>query len=237
MTLPHGDCCGVQAAVVGGLLAYAAFKDVKYREVDPYYWAAAFFVATPLAVACWVEALPSPTGIAVVLGNLAALGVLGVVAYLCLVGGADFFAIALVAYALPAARDGFPLALATLLYASAAEASLSIAYCVYNITANRDTAARAGRRIPYCFLGIATTVREAWMRPWWYPLTGLEGGEGCVAEDPHEQLSRIASVKGEDHVIWASPGFPFIAFISLGFAAAYILGAAPIAGLVEVLAP
>ena len=231
------DYCGVQAVIVGALLGYAAYRDVKYREVDPYYWAAAFFLASPLAVLCWAEALSSPARLAVILGNLAALGVLGVVVYLCLIGGADFFAIALVAYALPAARDGFPLALATLLYASAAEASLSIAYCVYNATANRRVAARAGGKIPYCFLGIATTVRDAWKRPWWYPLTGLEEGGGCVAEDPHEQLSRIASERGEDYVIWASPGFPFIAFILPGFVAAYLLGATPIASLLGVLTP
>lgn len=230
----HIGGCGFQAALLGVVLGYAAYRDVKYREVDPYYWAAAFFAASPAAILCWAGILGAPTFPAVLLGNLAAIAVIGVVAYLCMVGGADFFAIALVAYALPAARDGFPLALATLLYASAAEASLSLAYCAYNATVNRKLASEAGGWIPYCFLGVAARVRDAWRRPWWYPLTGLESGGGCVAEDPHEQLSRVAGEKGEDHVVWASPGLPFIAFILPGFAVAYLLGSEPIAWVLGV---
>ncbi|WP_460123233.1 hypothetical protein [Stetteria hydrogenophila] len=231
-----GDCYWPQALAVGALLGYASYRDARYREVDPYYWAVAFYALSPLAVLCWAQVLLSPVRAAVVVGDLAAVLVVGALVYFYMLGGADFYATALIAYALPAARDGFPTALAALLYASIAGALLTVAFCLYNATVNRGKASRAGGWLPYCFLGVAVTVREAFERPWWYPLTGPRGNWGYVDEDPHELLSLVAGERGEDAVIWASPGLPFIAFILAGFAVACLLGARPLAWLLEVLA-
>ena len=218
--------CAAQAAVVAGLLGYAAARDLRYREVDPLYWALAAFLAAPLAPFCWSR-VPGGMLAPTVASNAATVGLVAILARLCLVGGADVAALALLAAAYPALPDGFPSAVAAALYASAAEAAAAPVFCVYNLIARRRLALRAGSLLPYCLLGIAVTVAEGRSRPWWYPLRAPGGASGdrwaCVAEDPHEAWARLASARGEEAPTWATPGFPFLPFMLAGFLASLAL--------------
>ncbi len=218
------EACGAQLLVVSGLLGYAAARDLRYREVDPLYWAAAAALAAPLAPLCWAT-LPEGSAAVAAAANLATAGLVAMLAWLCMIGGADAAALALIAMAYPALPDGFPAALAAALYASAAEAALAPAFCAYNMIRRRRLALRAGRLAPYCLLGVAVTVSEGRSRPWWYPLDapgGTVGGRGaCIAEDPHEAWARLAAARGEEAPAWATPGLPFLPFILAGLLASH----------------
>ncbi len=220
--LPSHDI--VAAIPVAATLAYATYRDIKYRDIPELTWvpAAIFVIAYNIYLGRYEP-------IHTLFSFLPAIALL-VMAFLDLIGGADALAMLLIAAAHPRFLM-LPISLLTVAFSVVPPLVLIIYYIALNL-AHKEELNRLkcieGTKKLLMFMGKPLRVREYLRSEFLFLLTvPTEKGFRCsVSADvdiDFEQEKRIvadAVKKGtlsEDSLIWVSPALPHIAFIFIGY--------------------
>lgn len=215
----------VPAVYVAATLAVAGALDVRTREIPPLYWYFSCKVGALMgALALYLG--PGTLGALLYLAaSLLALASALMLYRLCMMGGADVGAVALIALALPYhPASVLPPVVASILYALAP----SLAYAAYSSYRACGASAR-------CIARSRHMIPAGWIvkNPgfyWWFP-----AGEGCSLDvEPQEEAARLSGGDMEG-LVEASPGHPYVAFIGLGYLAYLVLGDKPLIALLEVV--
>lgn len=205
-------------------LAYATYRDLKYRDIPELTWvpAAIFAVAYNIYLGRY-----EPIHTAFSFLPAAALLVM---AFLNLIGGADALATLLIAAAHPAFLV-LPISLLTIAFSVIPPLALIIYYLLLNFIhreeLNRLGCVEGSKKMLF-FMGRPLSVRDYLKSRYVFLLTvPTERGYRCsVSADidvDFEEEKRViidAVRKGiisEDSLIWVSPALPHIAFIFIGY--------------------
>jgi len=211
-------------------LAYASYLDLKDREVPEYVWLPGSLIS--ITVNLYIGAY-SP--IKTVISLIPALAVLAL-AFLDLIGGADFFALLLVSLAHPNFLY-LPISLLTLFYSLLIPVGVLIWYVMINLrhySELRNLRCVNGSRYYLLFFGKPVSVNELLRKKFLYPLMIPEGdGFRCRAsftmdDDFEAKIKKafkdlMAEGKITDElIVWATPGFPHVVFYLIGYVVALL---------------
>ena len=205
-------------------LAYATYRDLKYRDIPELTWVpAALFVITYNIYLGRYELIHT------LFSLLPALAVLGM-AFFDLIGGADALAMLLIAIAHPSFLV-VPISLLTFVLSLVPSLFLVLYYLVSNIF-RRELLGRVncveGSKSVLLLSGKPMRVRDYLRSEFLFLLTvPTEKGFRCsVSADvdiDFEQEKRIVmdavrnGIISEDSLVWVSPALPHIAFIFVGY--------------------
>lgn len=227
------------------VLLIASYWDIVKREIEPKYWLITGIIGLLLAFTSAITAGLNLDLYGYTLFSIIAIAIVGAFYYIGYMGGADLYAVAVIALTVPKQLVGeglIPTPFMTVVYAAVVSALIPIYFCLYNLV-SRDRR-RAIREVPrgyiMCFLGVPKRPRDyVNSKGFWFPLTTYENGELVtrysfqVEEEPEEHKQKIKSLLesreiGEDSFIWITPGIPFVLFILLGFILSIIIGDLPL---------
>ena len=227
------------------VLLIASYWDIVKREIEPKYWLITGAVGLLLAFTSTIIAGLNLDLYGYTLFSIIAIAIVGAFYYIGYMGGADLYAVAVIALTVPKQLVGeglIPTPFMTVVYAAVVSALIPIYFCLYNLV-SRDRR-RAIREVPrgyiMRFLGVPKRPRDyVNSKGFWFPLTTYENGELVtrysfqVEEEPEEHKQKIKSLLesreiGEDSFIWITPGIPFVLFILLGFILSIIIGDLPL---------
>ncbi len=211
-------------------LTYASYRDVRYRDIPEFTWLAPSIFVVSLNVY-----LGNYDLIHTAISLIPPISVL-VLALLDMMGGADFFALFLVALAHPHFL-AIPISLLTLGYSVILPVSVMVYYLVINLIHYREfrsVKCIEGNKWYLPILSRPIVVRDYFRSRFIYPLTiPEEEGFKCrstfslnddeekrIREKIKEALTE-GSIKPGD-LIWVTPGFPHIAFYLVGYLAAIL---------------
>ncbi len=211
-------------------LACASYLDLKDREVPEYVWIPGSLIS--VTVNLYLRAY-SP--IKALISLIPALAVLAL-AFLDLIGGADFFALLLVSLAHPNFLY-LPISLLTLFYSLLIPVGVLIWYVIINLrhySELRNLRCVNGSRYYLFFFGKPVTVNELLRKKFLYPLMIPErNGFRCRAsftmdddfeaniKKTFEDLMSEGKITDELKV-WATPGFPHVVFYLVGYVIAIL---------------
>lgn len=214
----------VIAIPVAATLAYATYRDLRYRDIPELTWvpAAVFVISYNLYLGRYEP-------IHAIFSFLPAIALLAM-AFLDLIGGADALAMFLIAAAHPSFL-ALPISLLTVAFSVIPPLILIIYYFVLNL-AHKEELDRLGcvegSKKPLLFMGRPLSVRDYLKSKYLFLLTvPTERGFRCsVSADvdiDFEQEKRIVmdavrkGIISEDSLVWVSPALPHIAFIFIGY--------------------
>lgn len=238
-------------------LGYAAYTDIKTREITPWLWLVASVISFPLtAYEAWFLVVKG-YALFCILELIMALVPLPFIIYLFkkgLFGGADMLAYAFLTVDMPwypiafGLRSILPIPLLTLLYASLLVALSIPIKIVKNLSSRRfnehaeEFGIKGLRKLRLAATASVMTIKEYLSKKFWYPLEVFEEeGDGVkktlrphfnVEEEyeDHQRALREMIEKGlvkEDELIFVTYGIPFIVFMFLGFVLALAIGDIP----------
>ncbi len=208
-------------------LAYASYRDIKYRDIPEVTWVPAIIISIILNV------LSSRYDFLHTALSMFPVLIVFVMSLLGMIGGADFLALLMIALAHPQFLI-FPISLLTLLYSLLIPLGLMTYYALCNILLHRSLLnkirCKEGRKMYLIFFGRPMNVEEMLEKKFTYPLT-IPVGKGefiCRPSfsDDDEEEERIkesikgAIVRGEiqgNERIWVTPGLPHVVFFFIGY--------------------
>lgn len=214
-------------------LAYASYRDLKYRDIPELTWLPAAIIA--LAINLYAG---NYTPIRTALSLLPPIMVL-ILAFLDMIGGADFLALLLIAIAHPRFIL-FPISLLTLFYSILIPLALVLLYFIINAFIYREELSKIrcvkGKKYYLYFLGRPMKIKEYLKSEFIYPLTIPKSANEVVFECrptfsiAEEEIKHKEEIKkliedgliDEDTVIWVTPALPHVAFIFIGYVIALI---------------
>lgn len=214
----------VIAIPVVATLAYATYRDVKYRDIPELTW-----VPASIFVIAYNIYLGRYEPIHTIFSFLPAIALL-IMAFLDLIGGADALAMLLIAAAHPSFLV-LPISLLTVAFSVLPPLALIIYYLVLNLLHKEELDKLncvEGYKKPLLIMGRPLRVRDYLRSKYLFLLTvPTERGFRCtVSADigtDFEQEKRIImdavrnGTISEDALIWVSPALPHIAFIFIGY--------------------
>jgi len=214
-------------------LIYASILDVKSRDIPEVTWLPASVIAIVLNL------LSGNYDFMHTLFSLVPAGLVLIMAFLGLMGGADSLALLMIGISFPK-FIAFPISLLTLIYSLIPPILLMLYYLVSNLILHRDVFRKIncaeGRYAKYVLplLGKPLTINSYLARKFVYPLTiPLSNSEyvcrtyfGDDEEEEKvkrgiEELVRAGVLRPNDKII-VTPALPHILFILIGFIAAIL---------------
>ncbi len=214
----------VIAIPVAATLAYATYRDLRYRDIPELTWVpAAVFVIAYNAYLGRYEPIHA------IFSFLPAIALLAM-AFLDLIGGADALAMLLIA----AAHPNFlvlPISLLTVAFSVIPPLALIIYYFILNLVHKEELdrlGCVEGSKKLLLFMGRPLSVRNYLKSKYLFLLTvPTERGFRCIVsadvDIDFEQEKRIVmdavrrGIISEDSLVWVSPALPHIAFIFVGY--------------------
>ena len=208
-------------------LAYASYRDIKYRDIPEVTWVPA------IAISITVNVLSGRYDLLHTALSMFPVLIVFVMSLLGMIGGADFLALLMIALAHPRFLV-FPISLLTLLYSLLIPLGLMIYYALCNALLYKSffnkIRCKEGRKTYLIFFGRPMSVKEMLEKKFTYPLT-IPVGKGefiCRPSfsDDDEEEERIkerikgAIARGEiqsDEKIWVTPGLPHVVFFFIGY--------------------
>ncbi len=210
-------------------LVYGAYRDIKYRDIPEVTWVPA------IAAGITLNLMTGRFDIMHTLISLIPAIMLLILAFLGMMGGADFLAILTIGVVHPYFTL-LPISLLTLGYSLIIPIFLMIYYLLRNVSM-KNTLQRIrcveGRRTYLWFLGYPLRISEFLKRKFVYPLTiPAEGGYICrssFGEDEEEEKVRNTIVEKikegsltPTDIIWVTPGLPHVVFFLIGYLLALV---------------
>ncbi len=214
----------VVAVPVAVTLAYATYRDLKYRDIPELTW-----VPAALFVIIYNAYLGRYEPIHTLFSFLPAIALLAM-AFLDLIGGADALAMLLIAVAHPSFLV-LPISLLTMAFSVIPPMILIVYYLILNLShkeeLNRLACVRGSKKL-LLFMGRPLRVRDYLRSKFLFLLTvptekGFQCGVSADIDIDFEQEKRIVidalrkGVISEDSLVWVSPALPHIAFIFVGY--------------------
>jgi len=238
-------------------LGYAAYTDIKTREITPWLWLVASLVSLPLtAYEAWFL-ISRGYSLFCLLEIVMALIALPFIFYLFrkgLFGGADMLAYIFLTVDMPwypiafGLRSIMPIPLLTLLYASLLVALFIPVKVIKNLSDKRfnehakEFGIKGLRKVRLASTATVMTVKEYLTKKFWYPLEVIEEEGNKVRRtlrpyfnveeeyEDHQRMLKEMVDRGlikEEDLIFVTYGIPFIVFMFLGFILALIIGDLP----------
>ncbi len=211
-------------------LVYASYRDVKYRDIPEVTWVP----ATLISVAANIK-LGNYDPLHTLFSVLPATLML-IMAWLGLVGGADFLALLMIAIAHPKFTV-LPISLLTLTYSLLIPLALLLYYVILNTLKYggilKTIVCIDGRKLYLKVFGRPMRVSKFIQAKFIYPLT-IPSGSGFIcratfSDDDEEERIRADIVKAleegrlsEDQLIWVTPGLPHVLFFLIGYVLALL---------------
>jgi preflagellin peptidase FlaK len=227
------------------VLLIASYWDIVKREIEPSYWLVTGFIGLLLVVLSVATASLNVDLYGYILFSIIAIAIIGAFYYIGYMGGADLYAVIVIAVTVPKQVLGkglIPAPFMTVVYGAIISVLIPIYFCLYNLASKNRR--RAIKRTPkgyiMCFLGIPKRPKEyVNSKGFWFPLTTYESGmlvtrySFQIEEEPEEHRQKIKALLdkneiGENDFIWITPGIPFVVFILLGFILSVIIGDLPL---------
>jgi len=212
------------AIPVAATLAYATYRDIKYRDIPELTWvpAAVFVVAFNIYMGRYEP-------VHTLFSFLPAIAMFAM-AFLDLIGGADALAMLLIAAAHPQFKV-LPISLLTIGFSVLPPLALMVYYVILNLMHKRELDSITcveGSKKALMFIGRPMKVGEYLKSNFLFLLTvPTNGGFKCsVSADidiDFEQEKRIVmdaiknNIISEDAIVWVSPALPHIAFMFIGY--------------------
>jgi len=241
----------VRAALILLLLIPPAYWDLRTREIEPKYWLVTGLIVLLACIISYREILSLERRVFLMylVTSLLALLIVGISYFIGIMGGADLFALIVIALGVPESVSPslFGVPFLTTLYASLTSMVLPISFCVTNIARHRKHL--RGRPKMLCFLGLPFRASKLSSDPgFWFPLeTYDEQGNRRVRftfniEEEPEDIRRLfkrlieRGVIKKEQVVYATPGIPFLIFILIGYIISILLGDAPITAFLGAMA-
>lgn len=233
-------------------LTYTSILDIRYREVDLKVWfifgaAASILTSLEIMVYCFTIINLIRLAVSVVL----ALSIGGLAYYLDLFGGADLFALIVLAIMHPwnpikplfKLEIELPFILTILinsLIASLVVPLMNIIRNLMNYKVISKLSIPMKYKIAYMFLGFPTTIDKYLKMKFSYPLTIYEVSSNggikvkyrltfSIEEEHYEHQEKLKKLvkKGllkYDDIVWVTQGIPLLVFITLGYIISIIFG-------------
>ncbi len=238
-------------------LSYAAYSDVKTREISPWLWLIASLIALPLTLYEAWFLITKGYLLFCLLEVAIAIVFLPFIVYLFkkgLFGGADMLAYVFLIVDMPwypvafGVRSILPIPLLTLLYASLAVAIYIPIKVIKNLSDRKfnvhaeELGISGFKKIRLASSASVMTVKEYLSKKFWYPLEIIkETNNGIkrelrpyfhVEEEYEEHQKKLKELldRGkirENELIFVTYGIPFIVFMLIGFILALIIGDVP----------
>ncbi len=213
-------------------LAYASYRDIKYRDIPEVTWVPAIIVSVV------VNILTGKYDIMHTALSMFPVLIVFIMSLLGMIGGADFLALLTIAIAHPQFLL-LPISLLTLMYSLLIPLGLMMYYALCNIILHRQLLNRIkckeGRKSYLILFGRPMKAKELLEKKFTYPLTiPVSKGEFICRpsfSDDDEEEERIkerikgAIAKGElqsSEKLWVTPGLPHVVFFLIGYVLALL---------------
>jgi len=213
-------------------LAYASYRDIKYRDIPEVTWVPAIIISVV------INTLTGKYDLMHTALSMFPVLIVFIMSLLGMIGGADFLALLTIAIAHPQFLL-LPVSLLTLLYSLLIPLGLMIYYAICNTVLHRQLLNRIeckeGRKSYLILFGRPMSAKELLEKKFTYPLT-IPVGKGefiCRPSfsDDDEEEERIkerikgAIVRGElqsNEKLWVTPGLPHVVFFLIGYVLALL---------------
>ncbi len=233
-------------------LLYTSVLDIKYREVDLKIWFIFGIIASILTLLEIIAyGFVITKVLTLIISIMLALGIGGLAYYSDLFGGADLFALIVLAVLHPWSpleplfklKIELPFILTILINSLVLSLAIPLANVVRNVM-NYNVVAKLNMpikyKLAYVFLGFPTTIEKYLKMKFSYPLTLYETtSDGkvkvlyrltfSIEEEHQEHQKKLRNMlsKGllkRDDIIWVTQGIPLLVFITLGYIASLFFG-------------
>jgi len=233
-------------------LLYTSILDIKYREVDWKVWLVFGIISSILTfLEIMIYGFVITDLVRLVISVVMALGIGGLAYYLDLFGGADFFALVVLAVMHPwnplkplfKLKIELPFILTILVNSLIMSLIVPLTNVIRNLMnykAISKLSIPMKYKIAYMFLGFPTTIGKYVKMKFSYPLTVYEiSSTGRIKvkcrltfsiEEEHyehqEKLKRLVK-KGllrYNDIVWVTQGIPLLVFITLGYIVSLVFG-------------